>query len=110
MGQTMPQWLYLFKLKSAIYYINFTGEKKQQYRPFIVNGTQVGVVPPIMVTAIATEPDLFLWADDGIHLSSSLTTYAERTERMAEFLQRCRHDNSLITLAGWRNEVVYFIQ
>ncbi|XP_072181593.1 uncharacterized protein [Diadema setosum] len=80
------------------------GEKRIQYRPFIVNGIQVGVIPPLTLNALGSDADLFQWTNDGIHLSSALTTYAERTAKVADFLQRCRETDAFVALRGWRNE------
>ncbi|XP_030828536.1 nudix hydrolase 24, chloroplastic isoform X1 [Strongylocentrotus purpuratus] len=81
------------------------GDLKLSYLPFIVNGRQVGIIPPIMMEALSvSQPDLFEFKNNEVHLSPSLTTYAERTARVGEFIAKCRQSGNFITLQGWRNE------
>ncbi|XP_041460309.1 nudix hydrolase 20, chloroplastic-like isoform X2 [Lytechinus variegatus] len=80
------------------------GEKKLRYLPFMVDGVQVGIIPPKMVETLASQPDIFELKNNQVHLSSTLSTYAERTARVGEFLSTCRESVDFITLQGWRNE------
>ncbi|XP_063952577.1 uncharacterized protein LOC129257734 [Lytechinus pictus] len=80
------------------------GEKKLIYLPFMVNGAQVGIIPPKMVETLASQQDIFELKNNEVHLSSTLSTYAERTARVGEFLSTCRKSVDFITLQGWRNE------
>nr|XP_054750147.1 calcium-responsive transcription factor-like [Lytechinus pictus] len=80
------------------------GEKKLIYLPFMVNGAQVGIIPPKMVETLASQQDIFELKNNEVHLSPTLSTYAERTARVGEFLSTCCKSVDFITLQGWRNE------
>ncbi|XP_022107256.1 nudix hydrolase 20, chloroplastic-like isoform X1 [Acanthaster planci] len=88
------------------------GSSREVCKPFFVADRQVGYVTPKVLQYLQDRPDVIhITRDAGtndvqrVSLSSSLTTFEERTTKMAELLQEMRKLDVFVTLRGWRNEM-----
>lgn len=87
----------------------FAGLYKGDCRPFIVDGKQVGVVRPDVLTQLAKYPEVFCLRRDDRHeiveLNPAFRDYDERSERVDAILRAFKADQTFVTLKGWRDEV-----
>jgi hypothetical protein len=82
-----------------------TGLHTGESRPFIVEGHQVGLVRPDVLSQLHNYPDVFLVHNDAVELNPAFRDYKERSTRVDAVLRDCRKNNTFVTLRGWRDEV-----
>lgn len=85
------------------------GYFKDDCRPFIVDGLQVGLIRPDIVKELYRFPEVFLINDKDkgkiVELNPAFRNYNERSEQVDRVLRQFREDNVFVTLNGWRDEV-----
>ncbi|XP_065210409.1 uncharacterized protein LOC135838629 [Planococcus citri] len=77
---------------------------KNQCHPFVVNGTQVGLIRSDILKHLLQYPNVFRLHFDNVILNPAFKTYDERTKNVDAVLRDLRSKNALITLKGWRDE------
>ena len=106
------QWYLLVSYKLDALY--FQGSSRQFCKPFYIEDKHVGFIRPDVLQFVKEHPDVFDLHHNSqtgeiikIQLSLELKTFEERTEKLAAVLQQWRQeDEDLISLAGWRDEVI----
>ncbi|KAI0219601.1 Nudix hydrolase 20, chloroplastic [Lamellibrachia satsuma] len=90
---------------------NFSGSSKRYCIPFVVDGRQVGLIRPDVAGYLRDFPEVFLMEPNGVtgevekvELSQSLTTFTDRSNKVAEVLQKLREKDAFMALEGWRDE------
>jgi isopentenyldiphosphate isomerase len=71
------------------------------YRPFLVNGVQVGHARRDMVEAVRPYADVFLVEERAVQLSNKLRGFDERTQAVEEILKRIQSKG---IMSPWRDE------
>lgn len=91
--------------------LNSSGSSECDCKPFIVDDSRVGTIPPFVLPHLENYPDVFKLVrteDDCIeHVTfvPKLKTFDERSKKIEEVLQEFQKKDLFITLRGWRNEV-----
>lgn len=84
----------------------FAGLHKNECHPFVVNGIQVGLVRSDILNCLLRYPNVFHEHYDNVILNPAFKTYDERTKNVDAVLRDLRSKNALVTLKGWRDEVL----
>lgn len=76
----------------------------------------MGLIRPDVAGYLRDFPEVFLMEPNGVtgevekvELSQSLTTFTDRSNKVAEVLQKLREKDAFMALDGWRDEVTYFL-
>lgn len=72
----------------------------------MIDGAQVGWIPPHVASLLTRHPEVFSPPQYGaVSLCPSLDSYGARSEAVEAVLQTLRQEGSLTCLKGWRDEV-----
>nr|CAI5843780.1 unnamed protein product [Callosobruchus analis] len=93
-----------FKLSQKFNCFYLTGLKKQDCKPFFVEGFQVGLVRPDIMKQLLNYPEVFLVNSGSVELNPAFRDYQERSSKVAQVLQELRDNDVFVTLKGWRDE------
>nr|CAH7720301.1 unnamed protein product [Callosobruchus chinensis] len=93
-----------FKLSQKFNCFYLTGLKKQECKPFIVEGFQVGLVRPDIMKQLLKYPEVFLVNSGSVELNPAFRDYQERSSKVAQVLRELRDNDVFVTLKGWRDE------
>lgn len=80
------------------------GFGKNQCKPFIVEGHQVGLVRTDFIDSFKEYPEVFEITSNSVVLNPAFRDFNERTKRVEGVLNECRRNNCFPALKGWRNE------
>lgn len=105
----------LVKLVKRLNCVSVSDALERGCQPFFVENKQLGLVRPDFVSHLKQYTAIFDVVDGnnggndggkkpGLHLSSELKTYGERTAAINGMLEDLREKNLIQALAGWRDE------
>ncbi|CAH1394973.1 unnamed protein product [Nezara viridula] len=94
----------LVKLAHKFNRFYLEGQGKNECKPFIVEGHQVGLVRMDFVDLLKKYPEVFEIKSNSVVLNPAFRDYNERTKKVESVLMECRQNNSFIALNGWRDE------
>ncbi|KAK6621734.1 hypothetical protein RUM43_006744 [Polyplax serrata] len=97
----LPNLLDLAKKFNCFY---LKGLQKNDCKPFIVEGHQVGLIRPDILKVLLSYTEVFLNQPDCIELNPAFRDYNERSLRVEKVLKECKEKNVFSTLKGWRDE------
>jgi hypothetical protein len=72
--------------------------------PLFIQGTLVGLIPPVSVPHLEKFPKVFVMGATAVHISDSFETLDARSEAVATVLAELRAQAVFSCLKGWRNE------
>ncbi|XP_057312727.1 uncharacterized protein LOC130654201 isoform X2 [Hydractinia symbiolongicarpus] len=91
---------------------NNDGSSKDECVPFIINNTQVGLVPPEVLNKLEFYHDIFYVVRDllskkikYVTMATTLTDKKTRSQQFANVMRDWKDRNLFPTLKGWRNEL-----
>lgn len=83
-----------------------TGSCRADCFRFVIDGAQVGWIPPHVASLLTRHPEVFSPPQDGaVSLCATLDSCGGRSEAVDAVLQALRQESSLTCLKGWRDEV-----
>ncbi|XP_025831260.1 uncharacterized protein YJR142W [Agrilus planipennis] len=77
---------------------------KDECRPFIVEGYQVGLIRSNVVTHLLKYPEVFRVTNDFVELNPAFRDYEERSAKIDDVLRKIKKENVFEVLNGWREE------
>ena len=94
--------------------MSFLGNQSTTCLPFFVENNKIGYLRDDVIKEIKKFPDIFLFTKNNeckekVVLNSSLQTFEERSQKIAEILELWRDNSIFVTLNGWRNEVGFMM-
>ncbi|XP_029102201.1 thiamine pyrophosphokinase 2 isoform X1 [Scleropages formosus] len=85
------------------------GSSLVRCRRFVIEGQQVGWVPPVVASKLTRFPEVFTSSGSGeagaVALCPALDSYRKRSEAVNTVLQQLREEDTFSCLRGWRDEV-----
>ncbi|CAG9862395.1 unnamed protein product [Phyllotreta striolata] len=100
--QTEMSRLYKLAQKFNCFYLSGLG--CPEYKPFFVEGYQVGLVRPDVMKQLLKYPEVFMVGPSGVELNPAFRDYEERSNQVDKVLKELRKENVFIALKGWRDE------
>ncbi|XP_015171391.1 PREDICTED: uncharacterized protein YJR142W [Polistes dominula] len=94
----------LLKLANKVNCFYLSGFHTGKCRAFVVDGQQVGLVRPDVMTELLNHPKVFQVDPEFVQLNPAFRDYDERSARVEEVLRKWKADEKFITLRGWREE------
>ncbi|KAJ8920272.1 hypothetical protein NQ315_011933 [Exocentrus adspersus] len=94
----------VFKLAEKFNCFYLTGLKSPDYKPFLVEGFQVGLIRPDVMKQLLKYPEVFCVSSGYVELNPAFRDYEERSTQVERVLKAIRAENALIALKGWRDE------
>ncbi|XP_018615635.1 thiamine pyrophosphokinase 2 isoform X2 [Scleropages formosus] len=84
------------------------GSSLVRCRRFVIEGQQVGWVPPVVASKLTRFPEVFTSSGSGeagaVALCPALDSYRKRSEAVNTVLQQLREEDTFSCLRGWRDE------
>ncbi|XP_023288246.1 uncharacterized protein YJR142W [Orussus abietinus] len=94
----------LLKLARKCNCFYLSGFHSGDYRAFVVDGQQIGLIRPDVLKELLNYPQVFQVQPEYVQLNPAFRHYAERSARVDEVLREWRAGGKFITLLGWRDE------
>ncbi len=86
-------------------YISITFfSSRDSYKPFRVDGIQIGLIVPEVREELANYPNVFMITDTEVTFNNKLRTFLDRSEALKSVLLELRSKDRFVSLRGWRNE------
>jgi hypothetical protein len=77
---------------------------RDSYKPFRVDGIQIGLIVPDVREELANYPNVFMITDTEVTFNNKLRTFLDRSEALKSVLLELRSKDRFVSLRGWRNE------
>ncbi len=77
---------------------------RDSYKPFRVDGIQIGLIVPEVREELANYPNVFMITDTEVTFNNKLRTFLDRSEALKSVLLELRSKDRFVSLRGWRNE------
>ncbi|XP_018578172.1 uncharacterized protein YJR142W isoform X2 [Anoplophora glabripennis] len=84
--------------------VHHIGLKSTDYKPFVVEGFQVGLIRQDVMKQLLKYPEVFHVSSGCVELNPAFRDYEERSNQVDKVLKELRAENALIALKGWRDE------
>ncbi|KAJ8980767.1 hypothetical protein NQ317_016016 [Molorchus minor] len=94
----------VLKLAQKFNCFYLSGLKSCDYKPFVVEGFQVGLVRPDVMKQLLKYPEVFHVNSGCVELNPAFRDYKERSNEIDKVLRKLRAENVFIALKGWRDE------
>ncbi|XP_038638464.1 LOW QUALITY PROTEIN: thiamin pyrophosphokinase 2 [Scyliorhinus canicula] len=108
-GSSSRSWAQrILQLLGRMNSFHMQGSSKALCKPFVVAGTEVGVVQPRMFPLLGRYPKVFRVNDGAggrVEVSSQLHSYQQRSTQLKQILGEWRLEKLFDSLSKWRNEV-----
>ncbi|KAJ8946940.1 hypothetical protein NQ314_008739 [Rhamnusium bicolor] len=95
----------VLKLAQKFNCFYLAGLKSPDYKPFVVEGFQVGLIRPDVMKQLLKYPEVFQVSSGYVELNPAFRDYEERSSQVERVLMELRAENVFIALKGWRDEV-----
>ncbi|KYB25360.1 Uncharacterized protein YJR142W-like Protein [Tribolium castaneum] len=94
----------LLKLAQKFNCFYLSGLSSGDCRPFVVEGFQVGLVRPDVMSQLLKFPEVFRITSGCVELNPAFRDYEERSSQVDRVLRELRAGSVFIALKGWRDE------